>query len=208
MTDEYAIRNTHDVIRAGGSGKHLRVFTAIQLPSGLGQLLEQKTKDYNPLGDAVRLVNFKTIHFTLHFFSSISQEKLKELIETTELVTRGVNGFSLEFDEPGFFPSARNPRVFWWGLRRSEALLSLHKRLDGAYSAKDLPLEKREYIPHLTIGRIKKPVILNEDEKKRLSRKWRLAGEGFEVSELKLFKSPAGPEGYETLKVFPLRSEF
>ena len=167
-------------------------------------MVERKVKNYNPFKNTIRLVKFKTIHFTLHFFSSLSCEKIEELVKVTKGVTSKHEGFKLTLEEPGFFPNERRPRVFWWSVRYSQELMDLQKELNDEYAKKKYPLEKRSFIPHVTIGRFKERILLRQGEKDRLREKWKLSGEKFKVTEVKLFKSPAGPEGYETLQVFPL----
>lgn len=186
--------------------KNHRVFTGIQLPGDLSQLIERKLKNYDPFKDAVRLANFKTIHFTLHFFSSLTVGKIEQLNAITSKIAQKWNVFNLRLQEPGFFPNEGHPRVFWWGIEHSEELMGLQKELNDEYYKNDFPLEKRKYIPHLTIGRFKKPIHLKEGETERLKEKWKLGGEKFKAAEIKLFKSPQGPDGYESLQVFPLKS--
>ena len=86
MGEDNAIRNTQYAIHSLDSNKNHRVFTGIQLPESTAQLIERKVKNYNPFKDAIRLVKFKTIHFTLHFFSSLSVERIRWLTPMTRSI--------------------------------------------------------------------------------------------------------------------------
>jgi len=186
-------------------GKTSRVFTGIELPQSLGQELEKAVTDFNPFEDSLRLVRFQGIHFTLHFFANLSEEKIKELQILTQEISAGVPGFTLELGKPGVFPTDRAPKVLWWGIKASRELSELQSSLNQLYRKHEFEVEERPYVPHLTVGRFRKRINMRDIDFPSLENKWKLTGKQFEVTEIKLFKSPAGPAGYEVLKTFKFK---
>jgi len=184
--------------------KRIRCFTGISLPEELKREFEQSASAFDPFGKSISWVRFPTLHFTLHFFSSLQEDELKRLIEITRPLAAQAKKFQLTLENPGFFSHKRNPRVYWWSMAGLEPLLRLQHALHVKYEENNLPLERREYSPHITLGRFRSPFSLEPDLTNEISEKWKLKGKCFEVSGIRLYKSPAGPEGYEVLEEFPL----
>ncbi len=55
----------------------------------------------------------------------------------------------------GAFPSLESPRVLWAGVRTSAALAEVATRIDKACAELGVPLEEREYKPHVTLARVR-----------------------------------------------------
>jgi 2'-5' RNA ligase len=183
----------------------VRVFTGIPLSQDLLRKIEKTVHRLDPFGKSMRWVNFRSVHLTLHFFASLKEEKLPLLKDITENIVISVKPFDLKFAKAGFFPDERMPRVFWWGLEPSQALRDLYQRLTARYREENIPLEKRSFKAHITLGRFRDPVTLNRDMVIQLEKVWDLKGSVFRADHLRLFKSPAGPDGYETIQAFPFK---
>jgi 2'-5' RNA ligase len=61
----------------------------------------------------------------------------------------------------GWFPNARNPRVFWAGIEAGPELRAFAHDTDQSLAAIGVPAEAREYSPHLTLARRRDPVPLD-----------------------------------------------
>ena len=61
----------------------------------------------------------------------------------------------------GWFPNARNPRVFWAGVTAGEGLRQLAHATEAALHSIGVPKDDREYSPHLTLARIRERVPLD-----------------------------------------------
>jgi RNA 2',3'-cyclic 3'-phosphodiesterase len=61
----------------------------------------------------------------------------------------------------GWFPNARRPRVFWAGVDGGEVLRTLARATEEAVAGLGVPIEKRDYSPHLTLARIRETVALD-----------------------------------------------
>ena len=87
-------------------------------------------------------------------------------------------------------PHPRNPRVIWVGAR-SEELVQLQGRIEEALEGVGIPRERREFIPHITLGRAKGFV-----DARRFLEEYRERFFGsFQVKEFVLVRSHLTPEG-------------
>jgi 2'-5' RNA ligase len=57
----------------------------------------------------------------------------------------------------GAFPSRHRPRVVWLGLEDGAPLQRLHAALQEQLDALQLPSDERPFVPHLTLGRSRRP---------------------------------------------------
>ena len=53
----------------------------------------------------------------------------------------------------GCFPNARRPNILWAGIRASDNVRPSFRRSINPLAALGFPLEKREFFPHVTLGR-------------------------------------------------------
>ena len=106
--------------------------------------------------DAVRWTAPENMHITLKFLGDVHQDDLPYLKEELEEVASDSARLMLELGANGCFPGERTPRVLWTGmdgdLRRMSSLVS---RLEGAMVRCGFPEERREFNPHVTVGRVR-----------------------------------------------------
>ncbi len=96
-------------------------------------------------------MNPQDFHITLHFFGSISQEKLILISKQLEQITNQKE-FTLEIGQLSTFGQPLKPRVLWLGVAYQTALTSLHQSVQhivGQFTVAD----KRKFIPHITLGK-------------------------------------------------------
>jgi len=96
------------------------------------------------------------MHITLKFLGDVHQDDLPLLKEELDEVAGESARLMLELGSNGCFPGERTPRILWTGmdgdLRR---MSSLATRLDGAMVRCGFPAERREFRPHVTVGRVR-----------------------------------------------------
>jgi len=135
----------------------IRSFIAIELPeearSGLGKLRNELERVEHAF---VKWVNPEGIHLTLKFLGSIPFKQVAEVGEAMEGATRGISPFHLEISGLGAFPNLKQPRVLWVGISGElDKLLGLQRNIDSALSPLGFTKEKRPFVPHLTLARIR-----------------------------------------------------
>lgn len=138
-----------------------RLFIAIDLDShikdGLCRVQDQ-------LREHVLCANFTlrdNLHLTLIFIGEVEWEKVQIIKEIMEGVS--VEPFILKINGIGSF--RRYGGDIWWaGIDRSKALMSIYHQLSINLRGKGFELENREYKPHLTLAR----EVVAEKEKSSL----------------------------------------
>jgi 2'-5' RNA ligase len=135
----------------------VRSFIAIELPDeakrGLARLRRQLERDEHRF---VKWVDAKGIHLTLKFLGNVPAGQVKQITATIEEASQGISPFHLEISDLGAFPSVRQPRVLWVGVRGDTDKLSrLQQNIDLALGSLGFPREERPFTPHLTLCRLR-----------------------------------------------------
>ena len=141
------------------------------------------------------------LHLTLKFLGDIDEEQLSALENVVENVKDRFSSFNLQISETGVFPSERNARVLWLGVKGEvETLKKINAVLETECEKIGFKKENRNFTPHLTIARIREPQKTKKLIQKHLENKFEPAG--FEVSEIVIYESVLQPAGsiYQKLK--------
>jgi len=187
----------------------LRIFVAVELARSIREKLSEIERRLQGTGNRVKWVEVSSLHLTLKFLGEIEEELLQGVFAVCEKVAEEISPFVIELTGVGAFPNPSSPRVIWVGVEEGkERLESLALRLDEGLSQAGFPAERRKWIPHLTLGRVKELREAGKLKQLILQEKESYGGE-MKVGEFSVIKShltPAGPL-YTTLKGFPLRGE-
>ena len=100
------------------------------------------------------------MHITTKFIGEWPEDRLEEMKSALRKMT-APGGINIAVRGLGWFPNARSPRVFWVGVEGGEALKSLARATEQAVHALGVPVEDREYSPHLTLARIRERVPMD-----------------------------------------------
>ena len=134
-----------------------RTFLAIHIPT---------TVDYRGLVERLKknlthekFINYcrpENIHLTLKFLGSTPVDDIPRIIEACQTVARRHQPFAMDFDRTGFFGSNRVPRVMWLGMNdQPQALFDLENDLLDAFDGIGYLRDRQNFVPHLTVCRIK-----------------------------------------------------
>jgi len=153
-----------------------------------------------PSGDRVRWTRPENIHLTLKFLGDVRVEALDGMRAALGKVCAEHAPFDAALAELGAFPSARRAKILWLGVGAgSDRLRSLAADVDDALAPLGFEREKRPYVPHLTIGRVRgHPLNLDLPSG--------VEGSGFRVGRVELTESTLAAEGatYRTVGDFAL----
>lgn len=185
----------------------MRTFIAIGLDEAIRKNLAALIDELKPWGKDVRWVSPAGMHLTLKFLGEVSPNFSREICRTLDLVVGKHSPFGLVVRGTGVFPPGKGaPRVLWAGIEAGPGLESLHEEIEQGLEKLGLERERREFHPHLTLGRVKLPRrngrLLAELEKHRE----RVFGR-MDVSRVTFFQSFLKPEGaeYRALAEFNLK---
>lgn len=172
-----------------------RSFIAIELNEGIHSELASLQSALKKSNAEVKWAAPGSTHLTLKFLGNIDSQKIKEIEKILNETVAEVEPFVLTLKGIGAFPKLDYPRVIWVGVEsgapQSEQLAkSLEERLEGI----GIPLEDREFHPHLTLGRVKS--LKNKDKLKEIIEATKFEpGSAVDVNHLTLFKSELTREG-------------
>lgn len=134
------------------------------------------------------------LHLTLKFLGDCEEKQLGELEKIVVEISASFTNFKLQISETGVFPNSRNPRVLWIDVKDETGnLTKINERLETECEKIGFEREKRRFVPHLTIGRVREPNRTRELAKKHLANKFEPVG--FTVSENVIYESRLKPTG-------------
>jgi len=180
----------------------VRLFVALEIPITARQNLATLIASLRAVTREPRWVRAENLHLTLKFLGDVAEDKLAA-VQTALGGIRSHQAVTLEIRGLGFFPSEKNPRVFWAGIRASSNLKTLAADIEGVMEKCGISREKQEFSPHLTLARLERP--LPEALRKAVAENAQREFGSLETREFHLIQSklkPAGAE-YTTLKTFP-----
>lgn len=142
----------------------------------------------------------ENVHLTLKFLGDVRAENLDGIRAALGELCARYAPFDAALAELGAFPSARRAKILWIGVGTgSDRLCSLAADIDDALAPLGFETEKRPYVPHLTLGRVRgRPMNLDLPSG--------VEGSGFRVGRIELMKSTLSAEGvnYRTVGNFAL----
>jgi 2'-5' RNA ligase len=138
----------------------LRTFIALDMPPEIKAALEKYVQPLKSLRGRVSWVKRENLHLTLKFLGDTPANRVDEIATALQEITATSTPFSADIAGSGAFPNDQAPRVLWVGINdASGTLLKLAKAIDECMHRFGFAKEKRDFTPHLTIGRVKDPRI-------------------------------------------------
>ena len=180
----------------------MKVFVGVNSPLQIKEEIVLIQQQLERLEIKARWVKPEVAHLTVVFLGSIKENHVKTVETILADSTRKVSQISLTLSKVEAFPNLR---------RATTVILSLDgeiKRLEGltqkireGLKAKGLPFDTKPFIPHLTLGRLRKRQNLTE-----IAAKIKIKSAKFVFKELILFESKTFTEGpeYRKINTFPL----
>lgn len=188
----------------------MRGFLGLELPDRVRDPLAEALEPLRKRLPPAQWVPPANWHLTLVFLGFVDAEAVDRLDTVLPPLCSGQERFDLELAGCGTFPPHRPARIAWVGLRQSAGLLALQAALADACSSAGFAVEHRDYYPHLTLVRCRRPWPRGAAED------WRCCGivpvlddRVIEVRSCCLFESLQGPRGvhYEVVRSYPLAEQ-
>lgn len=175
----------------------IRAFVAIPLPEGVKLFLRELVAQLKGYGGNVKWTRPESIHLTLKFLGNVERKRLPELEREIGSALRPQPAMSLSLAGMGAFPGLHRPRVIWVGMDDpQEGLRPAVADLEHALERLGFEREKRQYNPHLTVGRVKSG-RLSPDLLNAIRQMIDLSGPTFDADHAVLFQSILKPSGAE-----------
>ena len=182
----------------------MRSFIAIELDPTIKDAILAFIQKLDASAPNIRWVQPQGMHLTLKFLGEVAENKITEIRSVLDKIAKEYTRFPLSLKGTGTFPpTAPIPRVVWIGIEENQSLQNIQVRVENELHKIRFPREKRNYHPHLTLGRVKGPQNIETVIGKLSQNKQSDFGE-MTVSKITLFKSTLKPTGAE----YTIVSEF
>ena len=186
----------------------LRTFIAIELDPKLQDALNLIQKELKEVGADVKWVKHDNIHVTLKFLGDVPLEKIDSIKSVMQTTLAPIPAFSMVLTHLGAFPKVENPQIIWVGATADKnSIKHIADSLEENLKTIGFEKEKRDFEPHITLGRMR-----SSQNKFALSKKIKNFQFPAEcprqlVNQVALFKSTLTPQGpiYETLAKINLK---
>lgn len=143
-----------------------RLFIALNTPPELSLFLENqisivKNKDTTPL-DSLRWIKKNDLHITLQFLGSQPEDNISSIDNLCKKIIVKYNRFALVSEYIALGPKKMYPTLLWMVFRDNGFFNNLVSDLATELIKifPDIKQEKRKIIPHITLARLSKPVLL------------------------------------------------
>ena len=165
----------------------MRLFVAIELP-------EQVKAELGLICcglPGARWVPPEQFHLTVCFIGETGGALRKAIHEALAIVK--YPAFSVQLHGIGFFPPRKTPHTLWVGLKESDSLHQLHKKIQTKLTALGLEFEQRNFAPHVTLARLRNTP--NNRIGNFLIQHSFFSLEPFQVKAFRLYRSILGRKG-------------
>jgi 2'-5' RNA ligase len=175
----------------------IRLFVALEIPEAIRTrlaLLEGGVP-------GARWASEEQMHLTLRFIGEVDENVANDIDDALSGIR--APGFTLELAGVGEF-GGKKPHALWAGVRGSEALLHLQRKIQTALQRIGLPPEERKFSAHVTLARIRSAP--QEKVIQFIAQHALFASGPFNVDRFVLFSSQLGSGGsvYHAERTYPL----
>ena len=140
------------------SERLLRTFISVTVPNEIIPLRDMLKTTVKHQKKNLRWVITGQIHLTLKFLGFAPPDVIDELNSIIAKVISRYTKIDLTITGTGCFPVPTRPRVLWLGMTgQTSTLISLVSDLNIALEPLGFPVEKQNFVPHITLARIKYP---------------------------------------------------
>ena len=175
----------------------MRLFVALGLPDDVAQNLLLLQGGI----PGARWYAREQLHLTLRFIGEVDGIQAADIDDALNGIS--APGFALELHSVGSF-GGRDPRQLWAGVRPSEALMHLQRKIETVLQRIGLAPEPRKFTPHVTLARLRASPRAKVIE--YLSAHALYASQPFDVNAFELYSSTLTQNGslYRIERNYPL----
>lgn len=140
------------------SDRLLRTFLSIPVPTSVDPVRDKLKDTVDSNGAKISWVRKGNFHLTLKFIGDTPEDEVEKISHTIKDIITRTPLMQFEISDTGCFPKKERPRVLWMGIKGDlKPLQELVKNINHALDPLGYPKEEKNYIPHLTIARIRYP---------------------------------------------------
>jgi len=178
----------------------LRSFIAAFLPEEIKDALFCYVRSFRGSVQGIKWERREKFHVTIRFLGDVQESRLEDISKDIDSMVHGLGHIETKLGGLCVFPSSKNPRVLALGLATNERFQSLFYKVQNAVIKNGFDMEKRKFIPHVTIGRVR-------GNFGGVTKIPKLDGIEFSITSIGIVKSELGPQGssYTTLRTWDIK---
>lgn len=165
----------------------IRLFVALEPPHSVKERLMGLC---HGLPD-IRWTPEEQMHLSLRFIGEVEQEEFEEIRDALGEIK--ISPFEIGLQGVGQFLNGKIPSVLWVGVRATESLFELQKKVERVIQRQGIRAEKRKYQPHITLARLKSVPL--QRLRTYLEEHSEFQTDDFLIKEFILFSSKLRPQG-------------
>lgn len=128
----------------------VRLFTALTVPDDVAETLARRQSGL----PGAKWRTAEQLHITLAFYGEVPEQRADDLAAELERAAAG-GPFEIALSGVGAFGDGHRTSTLWAGVEPNERLSVLAGRCRSAAERARIPIERREYRPHLTLAYLK-----------------------------------------------------
>jgi 2'-5' RNA ligase len=181
--------------------KRLFIAVDVELSDQYQALTRQLHSDLR--NDDIVWVKSGLQHLTLRFLGETPEAKIQSIENALSFIANSSQKFELQLDKIGVFGTKYAPATLWYGFSEFSLFKNLFHDLEKELTLMEFSENYGNFVPHITVGRIKKV-----DNKKRfwetIEKRQPRFTQSIPVHTIKLMQSKLNKDGpvYKTLYEF------
>lgn len=134
----------------------MRIFIAVELEDKLKESIGEIQKKLICVNADVKWVKTGNFHLTLKFIGETGAQAVGRIIETLDANLKSCRPHGITIENIGVFPSEISPNIIWAGVGAGkDDICGLAQLVEEKLSAAGFAGEKRKFLPHMTLGRVR-----------------------------------------------------
>jgi 2'-5' RNA ligase len=132
-----------------------RLFAAIKIHSSARYISLFNEISSSLRHERIKWVEPENTHLTLKFFGETDKTKIPAIRNSIETAVSQSESFTIKIANTGIFGSRYDPKVIWFGIDKQDELENFAQNLFTELARCGWEADRQNFVPHLTIGRIK-----------------------------------------------------
>jgi 2'-5' RNA ligase len=175
--------------------ERIRAFLAVDLSDTVREQVRALVGRLKPELPGVSWTRPDNLHLTLRFFGNVAPAAVDEFAAALRPVAAQFAPVDACVSGVGAFPSLRRPSVFWVGMSfTTDAVNAVQSEAERLARRAGLDPETRPFVPHVTIGRMRRNAR-RVNAAAVLERERDFSAGAFTVEAVSLFSSELTPDG-------------
>jgi len=149
------------------SEKLIRIFISVFAPKEIVNIKEMLKTTIDTRGIKIRWIQDGNMHLTLKFIGNTTEESIDSINNAIHDLVKDTPFINLSISGTGCFSKRDRANTLWVGIKGDlDKLEQLILNINNKLEPLGFPIERRKFLPHITIARInpnqkKKPDISN-----------------------------------------------